>query len=141
MFPELKIIQSSNSWILYSHFQCKTSFFHSSRTHVRPHVDKSISGLGWNLILFQLKQEMELKWNPAQTWIATMKIYSIRKMNSSVDTWPSKRKDMQLLTNQELHVFLLWRSAINWPINFTNYVNFHSSNSCLAGIKFNSISC
>ena len=53
-------------------------------------------------------------------------MYTNFKSNSSVDSWPPQRKDIQLLIISELHVLPLWRSAINWPINFKICVHFHS---------------
>ena len=42
-------------------------------------------------------KEMELKIIPAKTGIGTMKMYTSCRINLSVDNWPPKRKDMQLL--------------------------------------------
>ena len=71
------------------------------RTHVRPHVDNSTSRFGWSKSI------------SAQTGNVTVKMYTKYKINLPVDSWPPKRKDMQLLTNQELYVLPQWRSAIN----------------------------
>ena len=48
------------------------------------------------------------------------------KINLSVNSWPLKRKDMQLLIDEEFYVLPSWRSVTNWQTSFTICVHFHS---------------
>ena len=66
----------------------------------------------------------------------TMKTYTSCKISLSVDIWPPKRKDMQLLNEQEFYVTPLWRSAINWQTdNMCTFQKFHF----LVGLESKSI--
>ena len=56
---------------------------------------------------------MVLNLIPAQTGNGTMKKYASCKINLSVDSWPLKRNDMQLLIDEEFYVLPSWRSVTN----------------------------
>ena len=61
---------------------------------------------------------MELRLIPAKTGNGTMKMCTNCKSYLSVDSWPPKRKDMQLLNSYELYVHPLWRSVIDYKFSY-----------------------
>ena len=100
-----QLIRSCMSYLFGGQLSTDNFFF-----TICVHFQSSVSCLDWNWFWYHFRFGLELIIIPAKTGNITKKMYTNCKIDL-VDSWP-QMKNMPLLTNQELQVFFLWRSAV-----------------------------